>query len=275
VWLAGVIVLLAAVAAVSAWLGRPHRPGVVTPPWDIAAVAATYTGIAGVLAGFAVTSTIFLANLDAGAETGSFSATMGMFLIAFVGFLIASQMFGTLPTRAAPGTEAEGLTPFQGLGFVLAIVGYYIGLSLSLLGLRPLLLVLGLELLAEVFVWLLLATVLGGAGRLGVFLYRLTRVAGRACLAVPGLGFSAAAVYWLVATRLAPGLWPAAEAPLLLALVLAVLAGLGFAAETALLAFQGEPRLQRRRRGAERAVLTYVQAVVTVAVLLWFAVATG
>ncbi len=268
VWLAGVTVLLAAVTAASAWLGRGRRPGVVTPPWDIAAVASTYTGIAGVLADFAVTSAVFLANLDASTGPGPFAATMGMFLIAFVGFLVASQMFGTLPTRAAPGTEDEALTPFQGLGFVLAIAGYYVGLSLSLLGLRPLLLVLGLDVLAEVFIWLLLATVLGGAGRLGVFLYRLTRVASVACLAVPGLGFGAAAAYRLVAARVVPELWPATDAPLRLALAVAGLAGLGFAAETALLAFQGEPRLQRKLRGAERAVLAYVQAVVTVVALL-------
>jgi hypothetical protein len=135
--------------------------------------------------------------------------------------------------------------------------------------------VLGLDVLAEVFIWLLLATVLGGAGRLGVFLYRLTRVASVACLAVPGLGFGAAAAYWLVAARVVPELWPATDAPLRLALAVAGLAGLGFAAETALLAFQGEPRLQRKLRGAERAVLAYVQAVVTVVALLWFAVAMG
>jgi hypothetical protein len=241
-------------------------------------MAATYTGIAGVLAGFAVTSTIFLASLDASAGPRPFAATMGMLLIAFVVFLLASQMFGTLPTRgvpAAPGGKGDALPRVQCLGLVLAIVGYYIGLTLSLLGVRPLLLALGLELLADVFAWALLATVLGGAARLGVFLYRLTRVAGVACLAVPVLGLGAAAAYRLIAAQVAPALWPVADATLWLAVVVGGLAGLGFAAETALLAFQGEPRLQRRLWAADQVVLAYVQAVVTVAVLLWFAVVTG
>jgi hypothetical protein len=241
-------------------------------------VASTYTGIAGVLAGFAVTSTVFLANLRGDAGPAPFAATMGMFLVAFVGFLIASQMFGTLPTRPAPGAAGardDALTHVQCLGFLLAIVGYFIGLSLSLLGLRPLLLALELNLLADVFAWLQLATVLGGATRLGVFLYRLTRVPGLACLAIPGLGFGAAAAYWLVATRVAPALWPAVEAPLRLALVVAGLAGIGFAVETALLAFQGDQRLRWRLRAAEGAALAYVQAVVTVIALLWFAVVKG
>lgn len=59
----------------------------------------------------------------------------------------------------------------------------------------------------------------------------------------------------------------------------AVVAGLverGFAAETALLAFQGERRLQWcLPGGGARAALVYVQAVVTVVTLLWFAVVTG
>jgi hypothetical protein len=277
-WLVGIVVLLAATATVSAWLGRRRRAGSTSPPWDIPVVASTYTGIAGVLAGFAVASSVFLANLGGSAGAGPFAATMGMFLIAFAILAEASQMFSTLPTRPAPGAAGardDTLTRVQCLSFLLATVGYFIGLSLSLLGLRPLLLALGLHQLADIFTWLLLLTVLGWSTRLGVFLYRLTRVASLACLAVPWLGVGAAAAYWLVATRFAPALWPAADAPLRLALVAAGLAGLGFAVETALLTFQGDERLRWRLRAAEGAALAYVQAVVTVIALLWFAVVKG
>ena len=184
-WLGGVVVLLAAAVAVVTRLGREFRTAPTVVPWDIPAVASTYTGIVGALAGFTVASTVFLANLSAARETEAFVATMGMFLIAFVGFLVASQMFGTLPSRATQGAAGEDDALAQRLGFLLAIVGYYVALSIGWLGLRPLLLGLGLRSLADVFAWLLLAAVFAGAGRLGMFLYRLTRVGGAACLAVP------------------------------------------------------------------------------------------
>ena len=275
-WLGGVVVLLAAAVAAVTRLGREFRTAPTVVPWDIPAVASTYTGIVGALAGFTVASTVFLANLSAARGTEAFVATMGMFLIAFVGFLAASQMFGTLPNRATPGTAGEDDALAQRLGFLLAIVGYYIALSIGWLGLRPLLLGLGLRSLADVFAWLLLAAVFAGAARLGVFLYRLTRVGGAACLAVPLVGFGAAAAYRLVAVRFVPSLWPARDAPLRLALVVAGLGALGFAAETVILALHGDARLRRRLRGAgERVMLAYVQAVVTVVGLLWFAVAMG
>ena len=218
-WLGGVVVLLAAAVAAVTRLGREFRTAPTVVPWDIPAVASTYTGIVGALAGFTVASTVFLANLSGARGTEAFVATMGMFLIAFVGFLVASQMFGTLPNRATPGTAGEDDALAQRLGFLLAIVGYYIALSIGWLGLRPLLLGLGLRSLADVFAWLLLAAVFAGAARLGVFLYRLTRVGGAACLAVPLVGFGAAAAYRLVAVRFVPSLWPARDAPLRLALV--------------------------------------------------------
>ena len=277
-WLGGVLVLLAAVVAATSRVGRTLRDAPCSPVWDIPAVASTYTGIVGALAGFSVASTVFLANRAAARNTENteaFAVTMGMFPVAFIGFLVASQMFGTLPNRAA-AKDAGGDDLDQRLGFLLAIVGYYIGLSISWLGLRPLLIGLKQRALADVFAWLLLAAVFAGAARLGVFLYRLTRVRPAACLAIPLLGFGAAAAYRLGAARVVPSLWPERDAPLSITLVLAGIAALGFTAETAMLAFHGDARLRRLLPGlGERVVLAYVQAVVTVVALLWFAVSVG
>ncbi len=271
-WLGGVLLLLAAVVAVVTRIGRTLRPVPSEPIWNIPAVASTYTGIAGALAGFSVASTVFLAYRTAALGTDADVATMGMFLVAFIGFLVASQMFGTLPNREAV-EDAEGDDLDQRLGFLLAIVGYYVGLSISWLGLRPLLIGLRQRGLADVFAWLLLAAVFAGAARLGVFLYRLTTVRGAACLTIPFLGFGAAAAYRLLAVPVVPSLWPARDAALAITLVVAGIAALGFAAETAMLAFHGDARLRRRLPGlGQRLVLAYVQAVVTVVALLWFAV---
>jgi hypothetical protein len=97
-----------------------------------------------------------------------------------------------------------------------------------------------------------------------------------ACLTIPLLGFGAAATYRLLVVRLVPSLWPEQDAALAITLVVASLGGLGFAAETAMLAFHGDARLRTRLPGlGQRVVLAYVQAVVTVVALLWFVVAMG
>lgn len=275
-WLGGVLLLLIAVVAVVTWIGRSLRSAPSAPLWDIPAVASTYTGIVGALAGFTVASTVFLANRAASRNTEAFAVTMGMFLVAFIGFLVASQMFGTLPNRAPAEDAGANDDLDQRLGFLLAIVGYYVGLSISWLGLRPLLIGLMQRALADVFAWLLLVAVFAGAARLGVFLYRLTTVPSAACLAVPLLGFGAAAAYRLLAVPFVPSLWPKQDAALAITLVVAGLAGFGFAAETAMLAFHGDARLRTRLPGpGQRVVLAYVQAVVAVVALLWFAVAMG
>ena len=86
-WLGGVLVLLAAVVTAASLVGRTLRNAACSPVWDIPAVASTYTGIVGALAGFSVASMVFLATRTSAARTESFGVTMGWFLAAFICFL--------------------------------------------------------------------------------------------------------------------------------------------------------------------------------------------
>src|SRR5215204_141041 len=82
--------------------------------------------------------------------------------------------------------------------------------------------------LADAFTWLLLATIIAGSARIAVFVYRLTAADGMACAAIPILGIGLPAIYRLLAVRVWPGLWPAADAAIGFAFIAFVVASVGF-----------------------------------------------
>jgi hypothetical protein len=135
-WLVGILLLLAVAVAVSLRAGWRQAPP-LAEIWDIPGTARTYTTIVGTLAGFSVTSSIFVANLSVARQSTSFEGVMALFLVAFVVFVSSAMQFGTTPnlTAAQPGPYRA----VQGYSYLLANAGFYLGLCLSWLGL-PLLL---------------------------------------------------------------------------------------------------------------------------------------
>src|SRR5688572_16768145 len=105
--------------------------------WDIGGTARTYTTIVGALAGFSVTSAIFIANLTVARQSATFESVIALFLIAFLIFISSAMQFGTTPNLPAPPSELYATV--QSYSYVLASTSYYLGLCLSWLGL-PLLL---------------------------------------------------------------------------------------------------------------------------------------
>jgi hypothetical protein len=256
-------------------VGRRLRSTLPGSPWDIAQVATTYTGILGLLAGFIAAAAIFVAGLSGQASAPELPTMLAMYLTAFIGLIAASHMFGTLPNLVNPKATDPTVDPaaaVQRLGFILSFVCYYLGIALSWLGIQPLLLVLGQRQLSALFALSSLVVVVAGMGRLAMFLYTLTPISGSACLAMPVIGTGVAFFYRLATLRWIPQLWPQGDAPVQLAVVSFGIITVAFAAETALLALGSNNWLRNRLWDVGmRLLLAYVQIVVTVVTLLWFA----
>ena len=93
--------LMSAVVTVTIGWIAVGRNQVLTrdPTFDPTDVARRYVTIMGSLAGFAVTGMIFLVTLGRslpGASDPSFTAVVAMFLVAYIGFLATSILFGNM-----------------------------------------------------------------------------------------------------------------------------------------------------------------------------------
>jgi hypothetical protein len=270
-WLVGIAVLLLVICLLCLLIGwRSDRSPVII--WDIAGTARTYTTIVGTLAGFSVTSSIFVANLSVARESAAFESLMALFLIAFLVFISSAMQFATTPNL--PNRQDEVYLTIQALSYVLANSNFYLGLCLSWLGLPLLLVAIGLEYLADIFIWLVLFAILGGAMRVSSSgLNVLALVELRVGLSLLLVCFGAAALYRLVATEYADDLLPAEHGPALFAVLCFAVAAAGFSLQSAVVGALGqESSAARLSRVGRPLLVAYTTAVFTTTGLLWFAV---
>jgi hypothetical protein len=205
-WVVGIAVLLLLVGTLSLLVntGRDKPPADI---WDVVGTARTYTSIVGTLAGFSVTSSIFIAGLAAPQRSAAFEGLMALFLIAFLIFIGAAMEFGTTPNLPTP--PSDEYRTIQGYSYLLANTSYYVGLSLSWLGLPLLLSAIGLQYLAGIVIWLVLLAIVGGGMRIcSAGLNNFARADLRRSLALPVICFAVAAVYALVLGRQSRDLLP-------------------------------------------------------------------
>jgi hypothetical protein len=273
-WLVGIVVLLLVACGLSLLLGR-LRDEARTEIWDIVGTARTYTSIVGTLAGFSVTSTIFIASLSAPQRSAAFESLMALFLIAFLIFIGAAMQFGTTPNLiSVPSDEYRTI---QGYSYLLANSSYYLGLSLSWLGLPLLLYAMGLDYLGGIVIWLVLFAIVGGGMRIcGAGLYNFVGINLPASLTLPLVGFALAALYSLALGRGIPDLLPLEHGPTLFATLCFAIAAVGLAIQSIVVgSLRREASAAAIARVADRIVLSYVAAVVTTSSLLWLAVASA
>ena len=269
-WVVGVFVLF--VVAVTAVLGIGWRPRAVPSPplWSIPSLSGTYTSIVGTIGGFSVASAIFIASLDTTRSSPLFGTVIGMLLVAFLILVLSALMYASTPNLPH---DADTVT--QRFAHILANMSGCEGLAISWLALVPLLQMIGLPSLAIAFTWLMLYVSLAGSAWTAMFAYRLTTASAAACLAVPVLGISLAALYRLVAVRLVPALWPTTDAALHFTFVGFVVAALTLSLHATLLTMHGDSRVVRRLQAeGHRVALAYSEAAALAVSLTWFAVAT-
>jgi hypothetical protein len=269
-WIAGIVLLLLATTAVSLLLAQ--RPSGSAPEiWDIPGTARTYTTIVGTLAGFSVTSSVFIANLTAARQSDNFENVIALFLVAFLVFISSAMQFGTTPNL---GLQTADYRAVQGYSYLLANASFYLGLCLSWLGLPLLLAAIGLDYLSDIFIWLVLFAILGGAMRVsssGLNIFANMDLLPSLCL--PLLCFAAALIYWLVASQLLESLLPDKHGPVLFAVICFGIAALGFSIQSAIVGSlrSGESARSMRLAG-RRVAVGLAGAVFTVVSLLWLSV---
>ena len=273
-WALGVTSLLRLAGGMSLAAGwRTREPQ--SEIWDVAGTARTYTTIVGTLAGFSITSSIFIANLTVARESAAFESVMALFLVAFLLFISAAMQFGTTPNLSSHPHDAYRTV--QGYSYVLANQSYYMGLSLSWVGLPLLLSVVGLDYLANVFIWLVLFALLGGAVRMcAAGLNTFVGVDLRVCLGLPVLCFALASAYRLGLATMLDSLLPAEHEIVLFAVTCFVLGATGFTLQSF-----GASSVRHEELGAAvarvgpRVLLPYTAGVVTASSLLWLATASA
>ncbi len=275
-WIVGVAVLLA-IASVAALLVARVRGGEPrSPVWDIPRTSATNTTIVGSLSGFAVASSIFIANLRVNQDDRSFESVIGLFLVGFVTLVGTAMMFGMVPNHAEVDEAPQKSGSVQYIDFTLASIGYYLGLSAIWMGLRPLLLALDMTEVAGIFTWVLLFVAVSGAGRSAILIYRFSSFGRQIVLAVPLIALALTALYRLLLVPLFPALWPEGGAPLAMVLIMFVVGSSGFVASNLLIAGMSRAALNERVvRARELGLLAYAQVAACAVTLLWWAVAIG
>src|SRR3712207_6353408 len=135
-WVAGILLLLLLAVGIVQLLARDEREGPAMPLWDIPRVAGSYTTIVGTLSGFTVASAVFIGNQARGSSF--FEDAMGMFIIAFLLLISSTMQFAATPNLT--GDLRAAYIGDQHLSYVLANASFYLGVAISWLGLRLLLL---------------------------------------------------------------------------------------------------------------------------------------
>lgn len=270
-WVLGVVLLLLFVSGVFYTLCA-REDEASADIWDIGGTARTYTTIVGTLAAFSVTSSIFIANLTAARQSDAFESVMALFLTAFLIFASAAMQFATTPNL--PNPPSESYRQIQNFSYLLANASFYLGLCLSWLGLPLLLTSVGLDYLSDIFLWLVLFAILGGALRISSSgLNILVRTNFGLSVAMPFACFGASAVYRFGLGELAGDLLPPNHGAALFAVIAFVIAAIGFALQSATVgALRTETTAAYATRVGRPLLIGYSAMVFTSSSLLWLAV---
>src|SRR6476646_8314718 len=147
-WPLGVLITVLVAMAISYRLSLLKPSSEFAAMWDLSRSIGPYITISGSLAGFSVTSAIFLANLKVARDAQEFEGVMAMFLFAFIAFIGAALQFSSTPNTPANDAFQHKV---QRYSYVLANLGFYHGIAQRFLGLRLLLVGIGFDSLADIF----------------------------------------------------------------------------------------------------------------------------
>jgi hypothetical protein len=170
-WALGILLAVLVAVAISYRLSQLKPSSQIAAMWDLPRSVSTYTSISGTLAGFSVTSAVFLANLRVSRDVEEFEGVMAMFLFAFIAFIGAAVQFSSTPNAAMNDLHQLAV---QRYSYVFANLGFYQGLAQSWLGLRLLLVGIGFHDLADIFIGVLLFVTIAESFRIARMNLHLT-----------------------------------------------------------------------------------------------------
>jgi hypothetical protein len=274
IWLVGILALGCVIVAASVAHGWA-RQAVPEAVWDIPRLSQVFPGIVSTLAGFTVASTTFLAGQAAARGAASFELLIAMFLIAFLVLISCAMAFASVPTATASGERAARLRTLQKDVYLIAVLAYALGINVAWLALRPLLLVVGLQMAADLFTWLLLVAVVGSGARIAMALRRSQGTSRSTRLVLLALGLGGPIVYRALSLTVAPGLWPAENAAFDFAIGAFLIGAVAFGLQTFLVSEYDTPIIDRWLIVGHRVLLGLASATVTIVTFVWLGVAAA
>ena len=206
--------------------------------WDLGGLGVDYAMILASFGGFTVTGAIFLAELREDGSAQAYADVIALFLTAFVILTGTAVSYATLRNAVHPEDSSIELQVSHRVMYVLATTCFFLGVCLSLLGLLPMLVAIGLAQVAQTFSWLLLFVVLAGGMRLGAWLHSLLGMEARAAILMPFISLGGALAYRAAASTVLPWAWPGSQATLLFSILVFVLAAFAFFIETSMIRMQ-------------------------------------
>lgn len=176
--------------------------------WDMNSQATSYAGMMAPLASFSVTTAVFVANVSRQEHADQLENVMALFIIGFMAFVGSGVGFATTRSAVIPAQASPAFVRVTRLQFVWAYALFFIGISLTWLGLKPLVEVIGLHDLGELLQWALLLAVFGAAANQGFWQHYVAGTSVICSLATPGFALVGAGVYHLIILALFPELKP-------------------------------------------------------------------
>lgn len=243
-WIFGIGALLCLTAGVTAVLNRGRGSPPITSHWDLIGLGNAYAQILTSLATIAFAAAVFLAEIRGDAGAAAYSNVIGLFLIAFIVLLGTSVTYATACTAVAPEQSDLNFIVARRVMFALSTLCFYLGVSLALLGLRPLLISIHLDDIAGIFSWLLLFVLFAGANRVSAWMHGLLGATVSAVALGPLVAIGMASFYRLVLVPVFPWLWPTDNPTIALGVSVLVLASVVFFLESMMIRFHGADRAQ-------------------------------
>jgi hypothetical protein len=244
VWILGTGACLVVSAYLTAFLNRrrtlPHQARL----WDLGGLGVDYAMILASLGGFTITGAIFLAEIreDAGAQANA--DVIALFLIAFVILTGTAVTYATLRNAIQPDDAPFAMQVSHRVMYVLSTMCFFSGISLSLLGLLPMLMSINLPSVAQTFSWLLVFVLVAGGSRLGAWMHSLLGIDAVTALTQPLIALAGAAAYRFLMVPGLPSLWPS-QAPLSFGMVVFAITATAFVVESSMIRMQHRDNAHR------------------------------
>lgn len=237
-WILGTLGCLTTCAWLTAVLNRRRREPHPSKLWDLGGLGVDYAMILASLGGFTITGAVFLAEIrdDAGAQANADVITL--FLTAFIILTGTAVTYATLRNAVHPDDAPFDLQVSHRVMYVMSTMCFFLGISLSLLGLIPMLMSINLASVAQTFSWLLAFVLLAGGSRLGAWMHSLLGIDTVTALTQPFMAMLGAIAYRFLLAPGLPMLWPQSQSALSFAMVVFAITAAAFFVESSMIRLQ-------------------------------------
>lgn len=273
-WLLFVGALLALTAGITAYLNRDSDPDDTASHWDLSSLGGDYAGIMTTLMGIGITAIVLLAELRDELAHDQYSSVIGILLIGLVLLTGTSTTYATTRNALNVGRENMDVVIARRVLFLMCTVCFFMSVSMTLLGLIPLLNLIRVPEVSRIFSWVMLFVIFSGGTRLGAWADALFNTRTLVTFLFPVQALVGAWIYRMLLAPAFPHLWPQWNAGVSFALVTVGLCATVFFIETSMIRFHGKPRaLQVLGKFGPKLLPPFLAAALTSITLVWISLA--